>query len=173
VSRYQRDAVDEKHDIGDDVLIGAGDVELVLRDGQKAVVGSVLEVNIAHGGAFLARLAVLEDRPAAQDQLAQLLVGLYQSGAGWALQAVRHLADLVRFQPGVDLAQGSAQLALDEHLVKALAQRGGGIVLIAAQHTPAQALQLLEEGFFDLLELVQCLVIHLLTNLCFYLGFGL
>ena len=69
LDHHHRQAVQEQHDVRDDVVLGAEDAHLELADGDEAVVVPVLEVHEAHRRAFLAGLAVLADAGVFQQQV--------------------------------------------------------------------------------------------------------
>jgi hypothetical protein len=103
LDHHHRQAVQEQHDIGDDVPVGAQDPHLELAHGKETVVRGALEIHESHRGAVLPRLTISVGMDSAQHQLEHLLVALEQIGAG---ESCRDLADgvfdLVVFQPRLD-----------------------------------------------------------------------
>ena len=140
---HHRQAVQEQDDVRDDVVLGAEDAHLELADGDEAVVVPVLEVDEAHGRAFLAGLAVLADAGVFQQQSEDVAVVLDQAGAGEAGgELLDHLLDLIVFQPGIDDLQLLPQHRQHDHLGEALAEGVAGLLLaVEIDDLPAQARQ--------------------------------
>ena len=61
LDHHHRQAVQEQHDVRNDVVLGSKDANLELADGDEAVVVAVIEVDEAHRRAVLARLPVPAD----------------------------------------------------------------------------------------------------------------
>ena len=100
---HDRQAVQEQHDVRDDVMLGAEDAHLELADGNEAIVVPVLEIDEAHRRAFLARLAVLADAGVFQQQIEDMPVVLDQAGAGEARgELLDNFLHLIVFKPRVD-----------------------------------------------------------------------
>ena len=118
---------------GHDVMLGAEDAHLELADGDEAVVVAVPEVNEAHRGAFLARLAVLADAGVFQQEVKDVAVVLDQAGAGEAGgELFDNFLHLIVFQPRVDDLQLLAQHGQHDHLGEALAEGVAGVLLAVA-----------------------------------------
>ena len=66
-------AVEEQHDVGDDVVLGAEDTDLELADRDEAVVVAGRKVREADGRALLAALTILADAGVLQQELEQVL----------------------------------------------------------------------------------------------------
>ena len=121
LDHHHRQAVQEQHDVRNDVVLGAEDAHLELADRDKAVVVPVLEIDKAHRGALFARLPVLADAGVFQQQVQDMAVVLDQAGAGKAGgELLDDLLDLVVFQPRIDDLQLLAQHRQHHHLGKAL-----------------------------------------------------
>ena len=141
LDHHHRQAVQEQHDVRDDVVLGAQDAHLELADGDKAVVVPVVEVHETHRRAFLAGLAVLADAGVFQQQGEDVAVVLDQTGAGEARgELLDHLLHLIVFQPGVDDLELLPQHRQHDHLGEALAEAVAGVLLaVEVDDLPAQA----------------------------------
>ena len=151
-------AVEEQHDIGDDVVLGAEDADLELADRDEAVVLAGRKVRETDGRALLAALTVLADAGVLQQELEQVLVVLQQTGAREARgELLDDLLDLTVFEPGVDDLKPLAQHRRDHDLGEALPMGVGRGLLHVRQvdDLPAQARKLVEQRLLDVVALVE------------------
>ena len=151
-------AVEEQHDVGDDVVLGAEDADLELADRDEAVVVAGRKVREADGRALLAALTVLADACVLQQELEQVLVVLQQTGAREARgELLDDLLDLIVFEPGVDDLEPLAQHRRHHDLGEALPMGVGRGLLHVRQvdDLPAQARKLVEQRLLDVVALVE------------------
>ena len=139
------------------MVLGAEDADLGLADRDEAVVVAGRKVREADGRAVLAALTVHADAGVLQQELAQVLVVLQQTGAREARgELLDELLDLIVFEPGVDDLEPLAQHRRHHDLGEALPM-GVGRDLIHVREVddlPAQARKLIEQRLLDMVSLV-------------------
>ena len=158
LDHHHRQAVEEQHDVGDDVVLGAEDADLELADRDEAVVVAGRKVHEAHGRALVAGLAVLADAGVLQQELEQVLVVLQQTGAREARgELLDDLLDLIVFEPGVDDLEPLAQHRQHDDLGEALPMGvGRGLLLVReVDDLPAKPGELVEQRLLDVVALVE------------------
>jgi len=103
---------------------------LELADGNKAVIVPMLEVDKAHRGTLLSRLAILAHARILQQQMEEVPVVLNQPGAEKAgRELLDHILNLIVFQPVIDDLQLLAQNRQKNDLGEILAPSVTGMLL--------------------------------------------
>ena len=156
---HQGDAVDEQDNVRDDAALHTArciDAELV--DGVESVAAGIAEIDQLHHRVGLTGDLVAVDLGLEQQGLHHL-VALQQGAARLAHDLIVQVAQLAVGQPGaavriaVDrphrLAKHPRQQPLAKVFAQAFGRFRGDAPLTLVEHLPAQRLQLVEKGFFD------------------------
>ena len=140
-------------------MLGSKDANLELTDGDETVVVTVIEVDEAHGRAFLARLPVPADAGVLQKQIEDVRIVLQQPRARKAGgESFDNFVDLVVLQPGIDNLEPLAQHGQHHHLVEAPTMAvGGELPVIEVEDLPAKPGELIQQRFLDVVALVHAM----------------
>jgi len=157
LDHYHRQAIEEKHDVRDNVVLRAENAHLKLADGDETVVVPILEVDELHRRALLTRLAVLTDASVFQKLVEHMSVVLKQIGAGEiGRELFHHLIHLIVFQPWVDhfklLLQHRQHHDLSKIRPMAIATMLHGFKV---NDFPAKTGELVEQRLLDVLPFVE------------------
>jgi hypothetical protein len=144
------------------VPVGAGDADFELAEGDEGVVVPAVEIDVADGGADLAGLAVAVGGRAFEEQAQDVLVVGEQVAAVEVNDLADRLLDLLVIEPVVNSGERLAELGQQDDRVERVAPALGGLLMVHVEREdfPAEALELGEEGVFDVLLLGDVLRFH-------------
>jgi len=126
-----------------------------LIDAEKLVIAGGVKIDQFHGVAAATLAPVLLHAEVIGKPFPEPLIGLHQGGGLAHGELSHHLAQVVVADPGVEALDRLLQVGAEHHLLE------GGAVVAAARDEggavevcPAELLELLQGGEFDLLALV-------------------
>ena len=139
------------------MVFGAEDADFELADGEEVVVFGIVKVNDFDGGAFGLGGAVFGDAGVFLEEVEEVAVVFEEGGAGkGGGEAGDDFFDLVGLEPGVEgvelLAEDGEEGDLGEGFAVAVA---GFLVHFQVEDLPAEACELVKEGFFDVAAFVE------------------
>ena len=151
----QGQTIHVEQDVGNDGLRGTLKLELI--DAEKLVVAGGVKIDQFHGVAAATLAQVLLHAEEVGEPFPEPLIGLHQGGGLAHGDLSHHLAQVVVADPGVEALDRLLQVGGEHHLLEGGAVVGGaGDKRAAIEVGPAELLELLQGGKFDLLALVAC-----------------